>query len=88
MSGEALDGREAGISGARPDSPRHRLAGIASGAFITWLRQVRDIIDYVDERRDFDAFLAERLRQHYESFAPEPPKLRRGKKRRKTSKVS
>ena len=69
-------------------SARRRLTGVLSRSFISWLEQVHELIRYIDERRrDFDGLLMERLRRHYESYAPQTPKPKKRKRKRKARKV-
>ena len=71
-----------------PESPRRGLAGVLSEGFIAWLGQIRELITYIDDRRrDFDGVLMERLRRHYESYAPTTPKPKKRKRKRKRKKV-
>ena len=71
-----------------PESPRRGLAGVLSEGFIAWLGQIRELITYIDDRRrDFDGILMERLRRHYESYAPTTPKPKKHKRKRTRTQV-
>ena len=67
---------------------QRRVTGVLSRSFMSWLEQVQELINYIDERRrDFDAILMDRLRRHYESYAPQTPKPKKRKRKRKAKQV-